>query len=63
MKMFNYNSVIEDGKEHLGMSSIPNSKKHTEGFTFIFQKEIMHRTIPRRKKNSEYIDEQKVFWG
>lgn len=38
IKMFNYNAVIKDGRGHLGMSSIPNSKSPTEdGFTLIFQ--------------------------
>ena len=48
--MFNYDSVIEAGKEHLGMSSVPNSKNHREdGFTLVSQKDIMHWAIPSRK--------------
>lgn len=62
IKMFNYNSVIEDGKGHLGMPSIPNREPHRRWLYFHFP-EGDHALGYILQKNSKYLDEQKVFWG
>lgn len=63
IKMFNYNSVIEDGKEHLGVSSTPNNKNRSKnGFALIFQKETVPRAVPSRQTLSILLN-RKDFWG